>query len=327
MTITKLFGATTLATMLAFNVGYAAAQDPIDPGEETGIIVITGAGDPTALQSLLGGQGWPPGAEKGIVIINGTGDPTAVERLLGGQPLAPGAEKGIIIVNGTGDPTAVESLLGGQAPGAEKGIIIIESKGGPTALQSRLGNLPPGSEKGIIIIQNKPGGQASGVEKGIIIVGGKPGGQAVGSEAMGIVIENKPAGQGVAPGSEKGIIIIENLPTPGAESAIDKALLGESLGLSAGLPTLPTATQGGVALRGGGNVMQQLGDDGQRPAGVGTSGKALLPAVRIVPSAAAGRSLQAAPAIQAIMPSSIKPTQGIQGQKVAPITKSLQAVQ
>ncbi len=99
---------------------------------------------------------------------------------------------------------------------------------------------------------------------------------------------------------------------PGAESAIDKALLRESLGLGA-LPTLPTATQGGVALRSG-NV-QQLGDDGQRPVGVGASGKALLPAVRTLPSAAM--------AVQAISPG-ITPTRGIQGQKVTPAARTLQ---
>ncbi len=117
----------------------------------------------------------------------------------------------------------------------------------------------------------------------------------------------------LTPGSTQGIVI-DNLPAPGAESAIDEALLGKTLGLGAGLPTLPTATQGGVALRGG-NVMQQLGGDGQRPVGVGASSKALLPAVRTLPSAAAARSLQSAPSIQRS-----------QGRKVAPITKSLRAV-
>jgi hypothetical protein len=159
-----------------------------------------------------------------------------------------------------------------------------------------------------------------------------PGGQAPGPQER-----NAPS----LPEEDEPIIIIDNLPAlpaptakggsppddglPGT-TAIDKALLGESLGLGAGLPTLPTATQGGVALPGG-NVMQRLGDDGQRPVGVGASSKALLPAARTLPSApTAARSLQSAPNTQGKFPS-IKPTQGTQGQKVAPITKSLQGVQ
>ncbi len=118
------------------------------------------------------------------------------------------------------------------------------------------------------------------------------------SAAMGVLLEDK--GDPTAAGSGP------------ADALIDGALLGPTLGLGA-LPTLPTAPQGGVALRGG-NVMQQLGDVGQRAAGAGVSGKALLPAVRIAPSVA-GRSLQSAPS-----------TQGIQGRKVhkvAPATRTL----
>lgn len=105
---------------------------------------------------------------------------------------------------------------------------------------------------------------------------------------------------------------------------IDKVLLGESLGLGARQPTLPTSTQGGVALRGG-NVMQQLGDDDQRPAGVEIGEiKVHIGTQDMNPSAA--RSLQATPAIQAmppsIMPPSIKPTQGTQAQKVDPAAKA-----
>ena len=145
MIIPKLFGATTLATMLAFNLGHAAAQTSVPgsevmgiviedkpaefkpggqaPGAERGIIIIDVKGDPTALQSLLGGQAMPPGAEKGIVIINNTGDPTAVESLLGGQPLAPGRgigdrPGGDVFEHRSGEPLAPRAARAAEREGS-----------------------------------------------------------------------------------------------------------------------------------------------------------------------------------------------------------------
>ncbi len=95
------------------------------------------------------------------------------------------------------------------------------------------------------------------------------------SAGKGIIAQEKPAefkpgARTGAPGAKVGQAPDDQLPGTSAID-IDKALLGESLDLGAGLPTLPTATQGGVALRGG-NVMQQLGDDGQRPGSIAAKG-------------------------------------------------------
>ena len=116
---------------------------------------------------------------------------------------------------------------------------VILTHPGPGFASSHMGVLPsPGAGKGIIA-QEKPA-------------------------------EFKPGAQTAAPGAKVGAQPDDTLPGTSAID-IDKALLGESLDLGAGLPTLPTATQGGVALRGG-NVMQQLGDDGQRPGGIAAKG-------------------------------------------------------
>ena len=81
MIIPKLLGATTLATMLAFNLGHAAAQTSAPGSEVMGIIV-----EDKPAEFKPGGQGVAPGAEKGIIIVGGKP---------GGQ--APKSETGIII--------------------------------------------------------------------------------------------------------------------------------------------------------------------------------------------------------------------------------------
>ncbi|MFQ5955626.1 MAG: hypothetical protein ACE5JZ_11235 [Kiloniellales bacterium] len=321
MTITKLFGATTLATMLAFNVGYAAAQDtdngedPISgaqtaaPGSEKGIIVVggkpggvsakgiiindtkpggiiddNGKVDPTALQSLLGSL--PPGSEKGIVIINSTGDPTAVERLLAGQALPPGSEKGIVIINSTGDPTAVQNLLAGLPPGAEQGIIINDTLPAPTA-------------KGIIDDElPAPGGVS----------------------AKGIIDDDElPAPGGV---SAKGIIDDDELPAPGGVSEIDKALLGESLGaLGTGLPT-PGALPGQVrGLEKMGPMITGKPAEFRAPSAI-TKAPALG---AVVPGLGATPTLRAPTAVQTLQ--SVPSTQGIQAPSSAPAIKGLKLSQ